>query len=152
MRQVAISLGDYGGVMEVAAVEIESGQLTGKTFMARLHYEQGQFSLTNNLDGLFGFISNAELIVDWRNHCYRHVPQHGLTEDSLREHCRSIQYINDLFRPHLGHDGWAGRDYAIAIGLSRHFNLLPIRKMHGDSALSHAMILGASFLIMTSTA
>jgi len=34
MRQVVISLGDFGGIEEVAAVEIESGQLTGKTFMA----------------------------------------------------------------------------------------------------------------------
>lgn len=150
MRQIVISLGDFGGIEEVAAVEIENGQLTGKTFMACLHYEQDQLSFANILDDLFGFISNAELIVE-RNFLYcLDAKQYGLTEDSLRDHCRSIQYINDLFRPHFGHDGWGRRTNAT--GLSRHFNLAPIRKMHGDSALSDAMILGASFLIMTSTA
>lgn len=151
MRQVVISLGDFGGIEEVAAVEIESGQLTGKTFMACLHYEQDQFSFANILDGLFGFISNAELIADRNNFCSGfHAQRYGLTEESLRGHCRSIQYINNLFRPHLGHDGWVRRTNAT--GLSRHFNLSSVRRMHGDSALSDAMILGASFLIMTSTA
>lgn len=151
MRQVVISLGDFGGIEEVAAVEIENGQLTGKTFMARLHYEQGQFGFANILDSLFMFVSNAELIADRNNFCFNfHAQRYGLTEESLRGHCQSIQYINDLFHPHFGHGGWVSRTNAA--GLSRHFNLSPIRKMHGDSALSDAMILGASFLIMTSTA
>jgi len=149
MRQIIISAGNFGGIEEVAAVEIENGQLTGKIFEASLHYEQGEFCFANILDSLFMFISDAELIVERSFLFDLDAQQYGLTEDCLRDHCHSMQYINDLFRPHFRHDGWGRRTNAT--GLCHHFNLSPIRKVYGDSALSDAMIMGVSYLIMTGT-
>src|SRR3989338_1295639 len=149
MRQVVISLRDFGGIEEVAAVAIENGQLTKNTFKTHLHFDQVGFHFADILDDLFVFISNAELIVDRRCIYNSLAMQHGLTEDRLREHCQRMQYINDYFRPHFRHDGWGGRTNAT--GLCHHFNLSAIRKVYGDSALSDAMIMGVSYLIMTGT-
>lgn len=149
MKQVIISMGNYGGAEEVAAVEIENGQLTGNIFKADLHLEQNKLYFAGFLEGLFTFISNSELIVDRRNYNFEfYMRQYGLAEDCLRDHYRGMQYINDLFRTHFGHDGWVR--CTNAAGLSHYFNLSSIRKVYGDSALSDAMILGISFLIMTS--